>query len=153
MSVDCTITVEDRENRVQIYRRHNGYPDGSHGVLATLSQAYHFAWSPPRFSAMDFAAALVRAWKPIGGGEIYIAGSTLEGKSVDVVACFDYIIRPAGKPSGRHLHENTGEPIVEVVDLTPGGWLEEIDKRGIKLKPSLSMPLSRAYEVGLKMLP
>ena len=43
--------------------------------MATLEEAFPYAWFLPRFEAMDFAAALVRAWKQKGGGNIYIDGS------------------------------------------------------------------------------
>ena len=153
MSIDCHITVEDGVRRVQLLRRHAGYPHGTDGVLATLAYAFPYAWPSPRFDAMDFAAAIVRAWKPLGGGEIYIIGTTLKGKAGKGVACFDYIIKPATGALSRTLPYYTGDPVVEVVGYTPRGWLEEVDETGLKLEPSLCVPLSRTGEVGVKLNP
>ena len=70
MSTTSTIQISDDEDTFFIYRHSDGYPWGEHGVPATLAKAIPFAWELPRFEAMDFAAAIVRAWKE-GGGNIY----------------------------------------------------------------------------------
>jgi hypothetical protein len=77
MSTRCNLIVEDSYDRIQLYRHCGGYPDGAGGVLAALEQAIPFAWPLPRFEASDFAAAIVRAWKTEGGGNIYIDGSPM----------------------------------------------------------------------------
>jgi hypothetical protein len=71
MSTRCAVTVKDDRHTFHIYRHGDGYPDGPNGVPATLGQAIPFAWPLPRFEAMDFAAAIIRAWKERGGGNIY----------------------------------------------------------------------------------
>lgn len=71
MSTRCVVTVIDGMNTFHIYRHNDGYPDTESGVLATIPLAFEFAWSLPRFEASDFAAALIRAWKKTGGGDIY----------------------------------------------------------------------------------
>jgi hypothetical protein len=77
MSTRCNLIVEDSYDRIQLYRHWDGYPDGEGGVLAALEQAIPYAWPFPRFEASDFAAAIVRAWKTEGGGNIYIDGSPM----------------------------------------------------------------------------
>ena len=74
MSTRCTITVHDdrfgEHEEYTIYRHCDGYPDSGNGVLHTLSEALPYAWPLPRFEAVDFAAAIIAAWKN-GGGNIY----------------------------------------------------------------------------------
>ncbi len=71
MSTRSTICVKDAYDKFCIYRHCDGYPHGEHGVVAQLAKALPFAWELPRFEAMDFAAAIIRAWKDEGGGNIY----------------------------------------------------------------------------------
>ncbi len=63
--------VRDEDHGFGIYRHSDGYPYGEHGVLHGIRRAFPYAWGMSRFEAMDFAAALVRAWKDRGGG-IYL---------------------------------------------------------------------------------
>jgi len=70
MATRCTIKIYDKEEAFYIYRHYDGYPSGDSGVPATLDEVQRYAWSLPRFEAMDFAAAIVRAWKS-GAGDIY----------------------------------------------------------------------------------
>lgn len=72
MSTRTTIKIYDQYDELYIYRHMDGYPDGGHGVPATLKEACAYAWPLPRFEAGDFAAALVCAWKREGGGNIYL---------------------------------------------------------------------------------
>lgn len=77
MTTRSTLTVREKKNSKEaysVYRHHDGYPDSEHGVFATLSEALRFAWPLPRYEAMDFAAAVVAAWKDRGGG-IYLTKS------------------------------------------------------------------------------
>jgi len=67
MSTRATIGVHDDYGSYYIYRHHDGYPNSPHGVIETLKKALPFAWPLPRFEADDFAAAIVRAWKDLGG--------------------------------------------------------------------------------------
>ena len=75
MSTRSTISVKDEYNTFHIYRHSDGYPDGIHGVISTLQAVLPYAWPLPRFDAMDFAAAIIRAWKKEGGGNIYFTES------------------------------------------------------------------------------
>lgn len=74
MSTRSTIKVYDKEDKFYIYRHYDGYPFGECGVLSELTEALKYAWPLPRFEAMDFAAAIIRAWKN-GGGNIYFTSS------------------------------------------------------------------------------
>jgi hypothetical protein len=73
MSTRATIKIFDQYDQLCIYRHMDGYPHGEHGVPATIQEACAYAWLLPRFEAGDFAAALVRAWKGQGGGNIYLS--------------------------------------------------------------------------------
>lgn len=75
MSTRSTISVKDEDDVFYIYRHSDGYPRGRHGVVAGILKAFEYAWPLPRFKAMDFAAALVSAWKQPGGGGIYFTTS------------------------------------------------------------------------------
>ena len=49
-----------------IYRHHDGYPDGPHGVVQSIARACEIAW-PAGFEVGDFSAALVAVMKTTGG--------------------------------------------------------------------------------------
>jgi len=91
MSTRANIVVADEEQHIQLYRHTDGYPDGRFGVLEALKKALPFAWELPRMEADDFAAAIVRAWKDKGGGNIYIDG---QGYNLHGDIEYLYIIRP-----------------------------------------------------------
>jgi hypothetical protein len=88
MSTRCTVTVHENPGdatlppdrvgngeQCSIYRHSDGYPDGEHGVPATMRAALAYAWPLPRFEADDFAAAMVAAWKAPGvPGDRYRTG-------------------------------------------------------------------------------
>lgn len=133
MSTRSTITVRDRKDGNEAYsicRHSGGYPDTQHGVLATLPQALAYAWPLPRFEAMDFAAAIVAAWKQPArkpyagapylsqGGNIYLTGGRDDHGDTE----WHYEIYPEkgnvlfGEPSKNRL-------VVEVFKATyPDGW-------------------------------
>lgn len=71
MSTRSTISVLDDRDTFNIYRHHDGYPQGEHGVVHDLRRATDFAWDTPRFQAADFSAAVVRAMKR-SGGSVYL---------------------------------------------------------------------------------
>ena len=71
MSTRSTISVFDNRDQFAIYRHHDGYPSGEHGVIHDLKKATDLAWDPPRFEAADFAAAVVAAMKH-HGGSVYL---------------------------------------------------------------------------------
>jgi len=71
MGTRATITVVDKNDRFDIYQHYDGYPDGEHGLVRRLANAPRMAWKPPRFEAMDFAAAVVAVLKE-GGGTTYL---------------------------------------------------------------------------------
>jgi hypothetical protein len=67
MATRATITVTDEHDSFDIYQHYDGYPDGEHGVVRHIAMARQLAWSPPRFEAADFAAAIVAVFKNRGG--------------------------------------------------------------------------------------
>lgn len=82
MSTRSTITVRDRKDgneAYHIYRHSDGYPDTQHGVIATLPEAFKFAWQLPRYEADDFAAAIVSAWKDGAGNIRFSQGRDAHG--------------------------------------------------------------------------
>lgn len=79
MSTRCLISVSDGAEEFHIYRHHDGYPAGPHGVVATLKAAFPYAWPLPRFEASDFAAALIRGWKEKAGGIYLSEGADCHG--------------------------------------------------------------------------
>jgi hypothetical protein len=108
MSTRSVITVFDadsNDNSYSIYRHCDGYPDSASGVLETLAKALPFAWALPRFEAEDFAAAIIRAWKQPGGGNIYLT----PGKQAHGDIEWYYEIRPAGKQIAVTVFEVTND--------------------------------------------
>lgn len=79
MTTRARITVTDGDEVIHIYRHMDGYPDGKHGVLATLMLAFEYAWTLPKFEASDFSAAIIRAWKH-SGGNVRILSSRTAGQ-------------------------------------------------------------------------
>lgn len=71
MPTRATLTIADKTERYHIYRHHDGYPDGEHGVIRSITSAQSLAWPVPRFEAGDFAAALVAIMKQTAGS-IYL---------------------------------------------------------------------------------
>ncbi len=63
MATRATITVTDEHDSFDMYQHYDGYPDGEHGVVRHIAMARQLAWSPPRFEAADFAAAIVAVLK------------------------------------------------------------------------------------------
>lgn len=72
MSTRSNFVISDEHESIQIYRHWDGYPTA---VLPDLAQVFKYAWKLPRFEASDFSAAIVRAWKEEGGGNIRIDSS------------------------------------------------------------------------------
>ena len=105
MGTRCCVTVVDRRGeRRKIYRHWDGYPESAAGVLAGIEDAKKYAWPEPRFEASDFAAALIRAWKTEGGGNINVCSFDHEHGDLD----FDYTIGP---------DKEGGELVVTIVDV------------------------------------
>lgn len=141
MSTRSNVIVQDNYgDRIQLYRHSDGYPDGQHGVLATLAEATEYAWPLPRFEASDFAAAIVRAWKD-GGGKIYIDGSPESWELIHGDTEWVYAIKQAGGPQSRQV-------VVEVYDWHRY-WLEKGDPDKDVPVPVQTMALDKATEVGL----
>ena len=71
MSTRATLTVKDAHDQFHIYRHHDGYPDGQHGVVHDINFAQNLAWELPRYEAEEFAAAVVAVMKQ-GPGSVYL---------------------------------------------------------------------------------
>lgn len=71
MSTRATISVIDENDHFDIYRHHDGYPEGPHGVVNDIGKAMYRAWPEPRFEAGDMAAAIVSVMKT-KSGSIYL---------------------------------------------------------------------------------
>jgi len=70
MSTRAVLTVEEKDGTVfSIYKHGDGYPEG---MALMMVEALQFAWTLPRFEAMDWSAAFIAANKPVGGGSVYI---------------------------------------------------------------------------------
>ncbi len=63
MSTRATIRVKDSYESFDIYKHHDGYPEG---VLPYIEEALKVSWGIFRFEACDFAAALVSVMKDRG---------------------------------------------------------------------------------------
>ena len=148
MSTRSNIIVEDEYSRIQLYRHWDGYPEG---VLADLELAVPYAWQFPRFEAQDFAAAIVRAWKGQGGGNIYIDGSPKGWEMIHGDVEWVYIIKPKRKPKTKRgvFDSSLGEPLVEVFDWH-NYWFDKANPSKAKPKPVVKVKLSKAKEAGLK---
>jgi len=150
MATRSNLIIEDGYHRIQLYRHCDGYPDGTGGVLASLEDVLPYAWPFPRFEADDFAAAIVRAWKDEGGGNIYIDGSPKAWEMIHGDTEWVYVIKPKRPARPRHgvITFHTGEPIVEVYDWHKY-WFEKADPHKVKPKPVLRAKLSEARKAGV----
>jgi hypothetical protein len=151
MATRCNLIVEDSYDRIQLYRHWDGYPGRAGGVLATLEQAIPYAWPLPRFEASDFAAAIVRAWKTEGGGNVYVDGSPKAWELIHGDTEWVYVIKPKKQARAKQGVEDTdaGEPLVEVYDWHKY-WLDKADPHKIEPKPVLRVVLSEARQAGLE---
>jgi hypothetical protein len=104
METRCNVIVEDQYNRIQLYRHHDGYPEN---FIPDFTQAFHYSWQLPRFEVDEFAAAIVRAWKDEGGGNIRIDGNPKGFELIHGDVEWVCVIR---------LDETFDEPIIEIYD-------------------------------------
>jgi hypothetical protein len=104
----------------------------------------------PRFEADDFAAAIIRAWKTEGAGNIYIDGSPKGWELIHGDTEWVYVIKP--KKPGRvvqgFIDTHTGEPLVEVYDWHKY-WFDKADPHKIKPVPVVRATLPEARKAGL----
>lgn len=110
MSTRSNIIVDDGIKRIQLYRHMDGHPEH---VISELGEVFVFAWALPRFEADDFAAAIIRAWKELDGGNIYIDGSPKDWELLHGDIDYLYVIKPPLQS------EPITPPIVEVYDYIP----------------------------------
>jgi len=100
MSTRATLSIRDGRDVYHIYRHHDGYPDGKHGVIAGFIRAEKLSWSQPRFEAGDVAAAVVAAMKT-EPGSVYLT------KDADLHADrnFHYDLMPGRDAIGGQVKE------------------------------------------------
>ncbi len=90
MGTHAVFVVKGHEHAAEddnhfVFRHWDGYPSV---IMPDLLKVLPFAWPLPRFEPDDFAAAIIRAWKEEGGGNIRTA------KDEYVVSNFFYVIYP-----------------------------------------------------------
>ena len=148
MGTRSNLIIADDYNRLQLYRHWDGYPDSETGVLADLEKALPYAWPLPRFEADDFAAAIIRAWKGEGGGNIYIDGAPKGWEKIHGDVEWVYIIQPQGERKKNGVSKLAGEPEVAVYDWHHY-WFEKADPVKTRPKPLSRVKLAQAKEAGL----
>ena len=87
MATRATLTVFDSQERYDIYRHYDGYPESEHGVLQAIVDAQRLALPLPSFQAGEFAAALIATLKTQPGGVLLTSDARQHG---DVA--FRYVI-------------------------------------------------------------
>ena len=136
MSTRCNIIIDDGDDRIQLYRHHDGYPYGEEGVLATLEQAFPYALS--FFVAGDFSAAIIRAWKK-DGEDIYIDGSPNKWEMLHGDIEWVYVVKQ---------NKSEKEPVVLVYDWYKY-WFDRADLDKEIPNPIFEVELSKARDAGL----
>jgi hypothetical protein len=124
MATRSNIIVQDEYNRIQLYRHWDGYPKA---VIPELKTALEFAWKLPRFEADDFAAAIVRAWKDRGGGNIYIDGGPKAFEMIHGDTEYVYAIK---------FDKRKKEPFIEIYDWHDH-WFEKSNINEKSFKPKI----------------
>lgn len=124
MATRCNIIVEDKYKKIQIYRHYDGYPEV---VIPDLNQVLQYAWGLPRFEADEFAAAIVRAWKDEGGGNIRIDGNPKRFELIHGDVEWVYVVK---------FDQKLNEPVVEVYDWREY-WLDKADVDSKSFKPKV----------------
>ena len=148
MGTRSNLIIADDYNRLQLYRHWDGYPDSETGVLADLEKAFPYAWPLPRFEADDFAAAIIRAWKGEGGGNIYVDGAPKGWEKIHGDVEWIYIIQPRAERKKNGALKLTGEPEVAVYDWHHY-WFDKADPVKTRPKPLSRVKLVQAKEAGL----
>ena len=60
MSTRAVYTFKDREDTFNVYKHHDGYPEGA---LSFIKKATLYAWELPRFEPDEFGASFIAANK------------------------------------------------------------------------------------------
>ena len=115
MSTPCTIIIRDHDGtEIILYRHYDGQPEGRGGVLETLRLAVPYMKPLDEFSAGEFAAALIRAWKT-GPGEVRICSAdSVNFPEEPCSTPYVYEIEPG--------HIITGQIFVHHYDMTKDHW-------------------------------
>jgi hypothetical protein len=105
MSTRATITVSDEHDSFDIYQHHDGYPDGPYGLVRHIAMAQRLAWSPPRFEASDFAAAIISVLKDRGGSTYLTKDAALHSDRA-----FCYHVEPIRDDVSTHVQLTIMQP-------------------------------------------
>ena len=105
-----------------------------------MGEALQYAWQLPQFEAKDFAAAIVRAWKVEGGGNIYIDGNAKAWEKVHGDTEWVYVVKASAE-----------EPTVDVYDWHEY-WLDKANTNAKDFRPTAvaTFRLSQAKQKGLE---
>lgn len=118
MSTRSTLTISDNTDRFDIYRHHDGYPNGPHGVIHDIKAAIDRAWPPPRFEASDFAAATIAQMKQCPGS-VYLTRDASRHADRD----FHYDVKFAENALQVAVHEYSSR-----VNAVVPSWTGTIDE-------------------------
>ncbi len=120
MSTSCNIIVVDEEVAITLFKQSDGYPDGESGIIAGIRRAMKYAWPLPRFEADDFAAALVREMKELGGGGIYIEDVTASQDAYPLfVSDYTYTIRRSDDRNSLFIIVEDRQNKIDEISLYP----------------------------------
>ena len=112
MSTRCTITFVEGKNKYTIYQHCDGYPDGPHGVVATVKAVAESGkvWELPRFEADEFAAGYIAVCKT-GQGNHRVFNSPKESGD----AAFNYTVKQIGRTSQLEVRWGKGDDEFAIV--------------------------------------
>ena len=125
MSTRATLSVFDpagEGDKFDIYRHHDGYPHGPHGVVQDVKRALSKAWPLPGFQAADFSAALVATMKNCPGS-VYLTRQA----DLHMDRWYHYDITRAEKELHLVVHEYS-ERVGKVVPIFDGTLDEAIER-------------------------
>lgn len=68
MGTRAVYSFIDEKDTFHVYKHWDGYPTGA---IEFIDNALPYAWTLPRFEAMDFSASFIAGNKSKGGGDVY----------------------------------------------------------------------------------
>ena len=122
MSTRATLSVFDKHDKFEIYRHHDGYPHGPHGVIQDVKRAMTRAWPMPGFQAAEFSAALNATMKT-GPSSIYLTHQA----DLHMDRQYHYEITLAEKQLHLTVHEYS-ERVGKVIPIFDGTIDDAVDR-------------------------
>ena len=137
MSTRATLSVFDDHDKFDIYRHHDGYPDGPHGVIQDVKLAMSKAWPQPGFQATDFSAALVSTMKKCPGS-VYLTRQA----DLHMDRWYHYDITDADKTLHIKVHEYSERvgKVLPVFEGTIDDAIERFDAMPVEDKENPNDP-------------